>query len=615
MTHVFAIARREIEERAFLFVEAIAIALISPVVLAIPYGSFSDRKSAVVMLGFILSIAFTWGLALILGATLVGRELSEGRLSFYFTRPVSGAAVWFGKLLAALVLISVSFAIVHAIPVGLEVSEWRTFSTLSRQVAAVSILAIAVVLMLVSHLFSTWVRSHSPILGLDFLALLLAVGFFIATVEPLALAAAFGPAWNVAAAFIAALLIAGAGGGAWQLSRGRIDARRSHRELSIFVWSVIGVAVVTTFAYSRWALAAKPADFKEVGGAQRGNIVWLHGRARGFYPEFLMNAATGAFVPAGRSHFEGGNIVAVLAPSETLQNAKLAFFGGLERPSDWTLTVTRLAQTAQRIAVLPLSGRVDAVGVSSDGSRVAVAADQILTVYDTRSGHAVTSSKVAGLSTGSQIEFVTPDVARAFLADAGALTVKDFDVRTRRWSDVAGPIPLRSAFLYRVAGDKLVTHAPGRVEIRDLRSPNAVQTFPVGRDNGVWIMRDGRQAIFHYGRPAYIEIRRNGLQQHLVNFGPGFESARVVDEIGDHRLLVMAYSPSKNERFDTTTYLLDTNTGLLSDAMPHTTAAVDWPGSIGISNPAVTHHALLHRDSGRIDVMDVRTGAISHSAE
>ncbi len=618
MTHVFAIARREIEERAFIFVEAIAIALISPVILAIPYGSFSDRKSAVVMLGFVLSIAFTWALALILGATLVGRELSERRLSFFFTRPVSGAAVWFGKLLAAVVLLAVSFAIVHAIPLGMGISEWRTFSTLSRQAAAVSILAIAVVLMLLSHVLSTWIRSRSPILGLDFVALLLTIGLLIATAEPLALAFALGPAFNVTAVFIAALLIATIGGGAWQLSRGRIDAGRNHRELSAFVWSIVGVAVLSAFGYSRWVLAATPKDLTDVGGAQRGNIVRLHGRARGFYPEFLMNAATGAFVRAGWSHFESGDVVAVLAPSETLQNAKRAFSGGFQRPSDWMLTVTRLAKTPERIAVLPLSGRVDAGGVSADGSRVAVAAEQILTVYDTRSGHALGSAKVGWLSSsGAQIQLVTPDVVRLFLPNEGAhtLMVQDFDVRTRRWTAVAGPIALKNAFLYRVVGDKLLTRGNGQLELRDLRNPNAVQAFAAGHDNGVWVMRDGRQAIYHYGHAAYIEIRRNGVQQRLVNFGPGVESVRVVEEIGDHRLLVMAYSRSRNEKFDTTTYLLDTNSGLLSAPMAHTTAAVAWPGSIGIADPAVTHHALLHRETGKIDVIDVRTGAISHSAE
>ncbi|HEY2323972.1 MAG TPA: hypothetical protein VGJ82_14040, partial [Thermoanaerobaculia bacterium] len=340
MTHVLAIARREIEERAFVFVAATAIALASLVVLVIPHGTFADRRGGVVVLGSFLGVAFTWALALILGATLVGRELSERRLSFYFTRPVSGAAVWFGKLLAAVVLLAVSFAILHAIPLGIGVAEWRSMSTISRQSAVFLILGVAIVLMLVSHLVSTCIRSRSAILGLDFVALLLALGFFVATAEPLALAFALGPASYVAGLYVAALLIAGVGGGAWQLSRGRIDARRNHRALSTFAWSVVGVVALTAFVYSRWVVAATPADYKDVGGAQQGNVIWMHGTARGFYPEFLVNAATGASVRAGRSYAESGDVVAVVAPAETLQNAQLAF-SGFQRPSDWTLTITR----------------------------------------------------------------------------------------------------------------------------------------------------------------------------------------------------------------------------------------------------------------------------------
>lgn len=613
MSHVLAIARREIEERAFVFIAAVAIALVSLVVLVIPYGTFPERRGGVVILGSFLGVAFTWALALILGATLVGRELTERRLSFYFTRPVSPSAIWFGKLLAALVLLAVSFAIVHAIPLGFGIAEWRTMSMMSRRSAAVSTLAIGVLLMLVSHVVSTWVRSRSPILGLDFIAVLLAIGCFIATVQPLIIA--FGPVSGVAAVYVLALLVASIGGGAWQLSRGRIDARRNHRALSKFVWIVIAAAAVTMFAYSRWVLAARPSDFTSVRGAQRGNIVWMYGTARGFYPSFLVNAATGAYVPAGRAHFMSGDVVAVINPSPTLQNAKAGVFGGVPISE---LTITRLARVPERIAVLPLSGRIDTVGVSADGSRAAIVADQILTVYDTASKHALASSRVGWVSSSSQIQFVAPDVARVFLAPEGerTLTVRDFNVRTRQWSDVAGPMPLMSPFLYRVAGNLLLTHGRrGEAELRDLRNPSAVQTIAVGQDRGVWVLRDGRQAIYSYRAPAFIEIRRNGVQERVVRFAPDVESVRVSEEIGDHQLLVSANSHSRNERYDTTTYLLDANTGTLSGAMPHVTAAGAWPGSIGIADPGVTHRALLHAGTGRIEAIDVRTGTISQSVK
>ncbi|HEX3581241.1 MAG TPA: hypothetical protein VH087_05740, partial [Thermoanaerobaculia bacterium] len=147
MTYVLAIARREIEERAFVFVAAIAIALVSPIALLTPYGSLGDRKSVVVILAFVLAVAFTWGLALILGATVVGRELSERRLSFYFTRPVSGSAIWFGKLIAAIALLIASFAIVSAFPLAFGTVEFRLMSSLPRPAAVAYVFVIGVLLM------------------------------------------------------------------------------------------------------------------------------------------------------------------------------------------------------------------------------------------------------------------------------------------------------------------------------------------------------------------------------------------------------------------------------------------------------------------------------------
>jgi ABC-type transport system involved in multi-copper enzyme maturation permease subunit len=616
MSHVLAIARREIEERAFVFVAAIGIALASLVALAIPHGTFADRRSAVVMLGSFLGVAFTWALALILGATLIGRELSENRLSFYFTRPIGGSAVWFGKLLGALVLLAVSFAIVNVIPLGIGVAEWRMMSSVSRQFAVIATLAAAVVLMLGSHVISTWIRSRSPIIGLDFVASLIAAGVFIAIAEPLLLRLAFGPFWNVVTLALAALLIAAIGGGAWQLSRGRIDARRNHRELSIFVWIVVFIAAIAMFAYSRWVLAATPKDFTEVGGFQRGNMIEAQGAARGFYPEFVINSATGAFVPAGRFAAESGDMAAIVSPSSTFENANIAFSrsrfgsdGGV--PADWTLTIVRLAQAPEQIAVLPLSGHVEALGVSSDGSRAAVVIDDILTVYDTRSRHALASSRIGRVMSAVRLEFVAPDTVRAFLPSESthSLTVRDFNVATRQWTNVAGPLPILRPFFYRVAGPILATRDGSQVEIRDLRNPSVVQTLPVDKDDGIWLLRDGGQAIYHYGSGAYVEIRHDGIPPRRVPFGADIQSVRIAGELADGRLVLTAYAHAKMDRFDTTTYLFDPRTGGLGTPMPHVSATVGWPAMLGISD-ATTHRALLHRNSGKIDVVDLQTGVV-----
>jgi ABC-type transport system involved in multi-copper enzyme maturation permease subunit len=605
MSAVLAIARREIEERSFVFVAAIAIALVPCVVLVVPHGSFSERKSGLVALGFFLAVAFTWALSLILGATLVGRELSEKRLSFYFTRPVSGSAIWFGKLLAAIALLVITFAIVNAIPLGLGGHEWQTMSTITRTWAAIDIIAIGLILMLTAHVVSTWVRSKSPILALDFAALLVVVGVVILAAVPLLFAIALGPVTNVAALFLVAVIVASVGGGAWQLSRGRIDARRSHRELSAFLWSVLAIASISALVYSRWVLAATPREVTSPSAMQQGTLVELRGRARGYFPEFVVNPANGMFVHSSLMTAESGNVVAVAAPAPRLTDILL---GKLSGPRDWALTITRLDRQPRTLATLPLGGWILALGVSGDGSRLAVDADGILTVYDTPSRHALASWKIDNFS-NMKLQFVSPFVVRAFLPRGHELHVRDFDARTRQSNDVIAPALMSNDFQYRVAGSLLMTRNRSSVEIRDLSNPAAAPlAITVGESDGVWLMRDGRLAIYHRGAPASLEIQRNGVPQRLIRFDQDAGSVRVAAEIGRGKLIVSTHT--RQRRFDSTTYVVDADSGTMSAPIPHAMAISMWPWGLGVSEPGETHRAIMRHDLKRVDVIDLATGAI-----
>src|SRR5207248_1110248 len=102
---VIAVARREMQERAFVFVTAIGITLAPLLALAVPRGTFDERLSAFAILSLLCACNFTLGLSAILGASLVGRELTEKRMSFYFSRPLSASSIWFGKLTAAIAMI------------------------------------------------------------------------------------------------------------------------------------------------------------------------------------------------------------------------------------------------------------------------------------------------------------------------------------------------------------------------------------------------------------------------------------------------------------------------------------------------------------------------------
>jgi ABC-type transport system involved in multi-copper enzyme maturation permease subunit len=605
MTHVLAIARREIEERAFVFIAAVAIALVSLVVLVIPYGSLGDRKSGVVMLGFFLGVAFTWALALILGATLVGRELSEKRLSFYFTRPVSGSAIWFGKLLAALVLLAASFAIVNAIPLGIGGHEWESMSTYSRLAAMLQVAGIAILLLLVAHVVSTWVRSRSRLLAIDFVATLIVIALCLGSIAPLLVAAAFGPALNVVALFILAIVVACVAGGAIQLSRGRIDARRSHRELSAFVWLVVGIAALSAFGYSRWTLGATPRDFHSVGGVQHGNMAEVWGTARGYQPGFIVNLANGAFARSSGVVGVAGDTVASIVPGGTFMNAR-RIVGGNISLGDNSVVVTRLDATPRVVWTLPINGKVTTLGVNPDGSRLAVVADRILTVYDTNTRSALASTRLV-TDHFAQFRFLSDSVMRAFVPFGDGLRVRDFDLHTRTWRDVAGPFPIQNQHQYEVFGPMVITASENSVEIHNLTNPALDRVIPIGPDTTVWTMSDGRLAVAHRGRPAYLEIQSKGAQPRLVHFSGDTDTVRVAGEAGAGKLLVTTHRHGK-EWWDPTTYIIDADSGAITRTFAHAMTAVTF--GPGASSAEDRYRALFHRDTGKIDVVDLQTGAI-----
>ena len=112
MNSTMIIARRELSEKRFVFVAAGAFLLLALIVPLMPGVRAGERVGALMLTSLGFASIFSIGLAAILGATIIGRELSDGRLSFYFSKPVPATSVWWGKLVAAAALIVICFAII-----------------------------------------------------------------------------------------------------------------------------------------------------------------------------------------------------------------------------------------------------------------------------------------------------------------------------------------------------------------------------------------------------------------------------------------------------------------------------------------------------------------------
>ena len=159
MRQTLVIARRELVERRFVLLAAVAFALLSLVIPVVP-GLNTSARDIITLGSLMLANAFTLGVAALLGATIVGNEISAGRMSFYFARPLGAPSIWLGKLAAALLLIAGSFLIV-ALPAFVIGSPIPRVWNGDFRIELFSIALFAAIVFFLFHAVGTMIRSRS----------------------------------------------------------------------------------------------------------------------------------------------------------------------------------------------------------------------------------------------------------------------------------------------------------------------------------------------------------------------------------------------------------------------------------------------------------------------
>lgn len=257
-----AVFGRELTRSKNLFIAFLAAALLEfPLALLLRGWGFSEALS---LLAAIFSAAFGIGTAVILGATFLAPDLSRAGTAFDFERPVSGGALFFGRLGAGLT-VTTAAALLPLLP-GLVAGErtlWESLSNpfrawdpsaalLPGSVAALALLGL-VLLFLLSQAVSSMVRDRSPWILVDLaLGSVLAVassvvlyGFLVLGMESLFFCSL--------SALTAALALGILGGGWAQCSRGRLDAHVGHRALSAALWGTMTLATLGLWGLQEWA--------------------------------------------------------------------------------------------------------------------------------------------------------------------------------------------------------------------------------------------------------------------------------------------------------------------------------------------------------------------------
>jgi hypothetical protein len=389
MSALLAIAGRELRDRMAILPLALVLGLAPFLAPWFGIEAGPDTPLGQSLVGVVFA---SLGLitAILAGVSVIGGDLAEGRLAFFFARPVAWWSIWGGKLLAAL-LLTLGAGTFAALPFlaaqhGL-VSALRGLGDGGGTAFAV---ATAVGLVALAHVAGVAYRARTPWLVLDLVGL--AALFYIAkrTGQAVYLSGAMPPTdgWSAAASvggLSVPLLVASAA----ETAVGRVDLRRSHAALSITLWSLMLSLALGGRAWVLRQLDAGPADLAQVAraySAPTGPWVVVTGPARGplrYWPEFLLDTRSGTARRVGAAF--GAGLVSFSADgrraawidcrwpySSGSASAELVVAGldagdledrriGLSDPQFW---MTEMAPDGRRVAIAG-SGEIRVLDVAS----------------------------------------------------------------------------------------------------------------------------------------------------------------------------------------------------------------------------------------------------------
>jgi hypothetical protein len=285
VSKTLAVAAREVRERWLLLPAGLVLGFL-PLVLP----AFGVDRGAMPFLGLVTAVLLGTAAAVLMGSTMLARDAANGRLAFLFSRPLSWPAIWGGKWLGALLLVTGTVALAAApfmavYPPRIEASWLDALADGPGFVAFVGLFLSGVGL---TNFGATAYRSRSPWLALDLA--LLGGGLWVArqSVAPLWRWGIVGrDVWTepLALLFFGAALFAAS---AAQTAFGRADVRRAHLAMSLVFWVLVGLTLATAAGYWRRVRLAPPAalDVYALARDPAGRWIFAEGRTErgGGYP-------------------------------------------------------------------------------------------------------------------------------------------------------------------------------------------------------------------------------------------------------------------------------------------------------------------------------------------
>lgn len=435
------IAWREIVEHRNFMLAAVAVFLMSVVVpRLVAFGGWSSDEVRDVFTG-VMAVGFTWICAGLLGAATVSATVAAGRFGFFMTRPVSGSAVWFGKILGVMVVLVVCEVIV-VLPVALSARARVVLGDIAALplLWAGLIVGIPLLLVLVGHTVATIWRAGSAWIAGDLMALAIASTVSWLSVSPLVRAVAEQAAFVIGLLSLAVFVLSVLAAGAAQITVGRCDRKRQHRAFASVLWPTLLLGFAGVAGYSTWLRSPALDDVEGAGWIvvqPDGEWIGLASQARQRFDveaSFIVNLDDGrALRLAMGSPFSPASVVTFSADGGM---AAWAAGGG----DQWSIRLARLDNVEMIVTASPVVlDERPTLHLSPSGRRMAVVQDGTLVVTEIDTGDLAGSVKLPPDRSVSSCSFKGEDTVRVLMAEpaegqSGLYTVSafEFDIVARK---------------------------------------------------------------------------------------------------------------------------------------------------------------------------------------
>jgi hypothetical protein len=493
------IAARELRERSRLLIFAAALAVL-PFIAAVLPGSRANRIDVIAAVSSFLALALPLAAAAGLGASTIVRDLVERRLSFYFSKPVSPAAIWLGKAAASIFVCFACFAIIAVPSLLVARKSWPLLWMMTGPQMALIVGAGVVVLFFLGHFVSSVVRSKSVLVAIDFVCAAASVAIVALLTRQLLIGGAVQLARAIGYSVAAAVLIVIAIAPIWQLRNGRTDIRRSHAALSRFLWPAVLAVVAVAAIYVLWVISVSPSKLSAVVYLEqpaKGERVFVSGSGRNrgdYHASFLLQ-------PDGWKRIRN----VVWSPvTFSRDGSVLAWY-------EWTGVVPRSEvelYTDRGPTGIRTHGYVDTV-LSDDGSRVAIGRGELVTVFDLRSGKLLASAGGFDRQRQHLMYFATNDLVRVIELHARVahtLHLFELDVARKKLSRTGSiALPDGDSVIASSDGSKLLLRRARRV--LDARTGATLSEVAPGNMTASVVLNDGRVVqTFRDGRIAKVRV-------------------------------------------------------------------------------------------------------------